>query len=158
MGPREFRETVVAPNVREFRNYYGDLRHAFNAVAAVDALAGHIFLWCQINSPSMVVGLKDDGAYKTTLANADVDFRLLRDVAKAQKHVHLTQWAPLVTKSAQIQPVSLGWGQARWGEMRWGGPPQVVVVTNAGENRTVEFLVGRGLDVLDREMTRFGIP
>ena len=46
MIPRDFLETVVRPNVTEFNADYGKIQRAYNAVAAVDALAAHIYGWC----------------------------------------------------------------------------------------------------------------
>ena len=47
MTPSEFLQTVVRPNVVEFNTEYGDVRRANNAVASVDALAAHIYVWCK---------------------------------------------------------------------------------------------------------------
>jgi hypothetical protein len=157
MGPREFRDSVVLPNVAELRGNYGDLRCAFNAAAAVDALAAQIFAWCQENAPSAVAGLKDDSHYRESLVRQDADFGLLRDVVKAQKHVRLTRGQPQVSHAAQITSKSLRWGEANWDELRWGGPAQVVVVTDDDECRVLEVLVERGLALLEQEMIRCGI-
>ena len=42
MTPREFLEAVVRFDVAEFRDEYGNIRRAYHAVTAVDALAAHI--------------------------------------------------------------------------------------------------------------------
>jgi len=36
--------------------------------------------------------------------------------------------------------------------------PEVIVTTDAGEVRVLDYLVGRALELLDREMARVGIP
>jgi hypothetical protein len=82
--PGEFLQTVVRPNVEEFNADYGNVRRAHNAVAAVDALAAHIYVWCKTNAPSEIAGLADDTHYRERLAGCSSDFRLLRDIAKAQ--------------------------------------------------------------------------
>jgi hypothetical protein len=41
MTPREFLEAVVRFDVAEFRDEYGNIRRAYHAVTAVDALAAH---------------------------------------------------------------------------------------------------------------------
>jgi len=89
MGPREFRDTIVIPNVEEFRANFSEVRRAFNAAMALDALSAQIYIWCIVNAPDKVAGIKDDTRYREWLAQQDPDFRLLRDFAKAQKHVHL---------------------------------------------------------------------
>ena len=42
MTPRQFLEQIVRPNVVEFHANCANMRHAYNAVAAVDALAAHL--------------------------------------------------------------------------------------------------------------------
>lgn len=158
MGPREFREQIVIPNIEELRADYGDLRRAFNAVAALDALAAQVYVWCVANAPNAVVGIRDDSLYRERLAQQDEAFRLLRDIAKAQKHVHLTRGTPQVTKASQVEPQRLGYDQARYDEGRYDSPSQVVVTTDAGEVRVVEALVQRALDLLDQEIAQLGIP
>ncbi|WP_173983019.1 hypothetical protein [Magnetospirillum sp. SS-4] len=148
---------IVSPNLRELREGYGDIRHAFNAIAAVDALAGHIWRWCRDHAPQEIVGAKNDIGFKQRLAEANADFALVRDMAKAQKHVHLDHGAPALKGADQIEARRMGWGQARWGEGRWGSPQQVVVETDLGEVRVVEAVLGRALMFLECEMERVGI-
>src|SRR5687768_14424314 len=61
--PREFLEEVARPNVEDFLASSDDARRAFNAIAAVDALAAHIYSWCKGNSKAAVSGIKDDSDY-----------------------------------------------------------------------------------------------
>ncbi len=42
MAPREHLEAIVRPNLADFRANYGEVRLAFNAVAAADSFAAHI--------------------------------------------------------------------------------------------------------------------
>jgi hypothetical protein len=155
--PSEFLQTVVRPNVVEFNTEYGDVRRANNAVASVDALAAHIYVWCKTNASSEIAGLRDDICYRERLAGSSSGFRLLRDIAKAQKHVHLYRGQPEVTTSAQVKVRSFGYGEGAYGGGRYGGPPQVVVTTDDGELRYVEQVVAAALAVLEAEMTRLNI-
>lgn len=157
MSPRKHLELIVRPNLKDLGEGYGDVRHAFNAIAAVDALAGHIWRWCRDHAPQEIVGAKNDIGFKQRLAETNADFALVRDMAKAQKHVHLDRGAPALKGADQIEVRSLGWGQMRWGEGRWGSPPQVVVETDLGEVRVVEAVLGRALMFLEGEMERIGI-
>jgi hypothetical protein len=91
------------------------------------------------------------------LAQNSSDFRLLRDIAKAQKHVHLIRGATEVTTAAQVAARSLGWDEAKLDQSRWDGPPQVVLTTDAGELRYVERIVADALTVLETEMSRLKI-
>jgi hypothetical protein len=162
--PGEFLQTVVRPNVEEFDADYGNVRRAYNAVAAVDALAAHICVWCKTNAPSEIAGLPDDNMdthYRGQLAGCSSDFRLLRDIAKAQKHVHLDPprkgKPPEVTTSAQVTTRAFGYGEGGYGAGRYGGPPQVVVTTDNGELRYVETIVAAALVLLEVEMKRLNI-
>ena len=51
MTPGEFLQTVVRPNMEEFNADPGNVRRAYNAVAVVDALAAHIYMWCKTTVP-----------------------------------------------------------------------------------------------------------
>ena len=157
MTPREFLENVVRPNVQDFDANYGSVRHAYNAVTAVDALAAHLYQWCKTNASSEIAGVSDDTHYRARLAQNSSDFRLLRDIAKAQKHVHLIRGATEVTTAAQVAARSLGWDEAKLDQSRWDGPPQVVVTADAGELRYVEQIVADALTVLETEMSRLKI-
>lgn len=158
MGPRAFLAKIVRPNVAELNSEFGDLRRAFNAIAAVDALAAHIFLWCRAHAPHEVAGIKNDAGYRDKLAKENADFRLLRDAAKANKHIELTQGHPQVKGASQIKADERGWGSAVWGETRWGSPIQVYVSADPGPTRTADNLVNGALSFLEQEMDRFGIP
>jgi hypothetical protein len=98
MTPRDFLETVVRPNVTEFNADYGKIQRACN-------------VWCKTNALSEIVGLADDTHYRGWLAGCSLDFRLLRDIAKAQKHVHLDRGQPEVTTSAQVTARAFGYGE-----------------------------------------------
>ena len=156
MGPQEHLEKIVRPNLSDLQANFADLRHAFNAVAAVDAFAGHLYWWSRSHASHEVRGIENDSAYRYRLAQANKDFRLVRDIAKAQKHVRLIQGSPEVSAAAQIENRTLGWGQATWGEGLWNGPPQVVVETNVGEFCVLEPILVRALEFLEGEMARLG--
>lgn len=157
MTPREFLEAVVRFDVAEFRDEYGNIRRAYHAVTAVDALAAHIFVWCRTNAPTEIAGLDDDTHYRGKLSERSSDFRLLRDIAKAQKHVHLERGKPEATKAAQVVARPLGFGEGGFGQGRFGGPPQVVVAMDSGDLRYVEQIVIAALGLLEAEMTRLKI-
>src|SRR5262249_28608625 len=132
MVPNQFLIEIVRPNVAIFHEDFASLRHAFNAVAGIDALAAHIFVWCKENKPAEIEGVRDDTEYRAALALRCSAFRLLRDIAKANKHVHLTRGDPQVTSEAQVKIRPIGYGVGGFGCGRFGGPPQVVVDTNGG--------------------------
>lgn len=154
MTPREFRTLVVEPNLLDFAANPADLRHAMNAVHAVDALAARIHY-----ASGGATRSSDDGAYRRQLAQTDPDFGLLRDVAKALKHAVLSNpnFKPKVSGAAQITSQAIGWDQAVWGELEWDAPPRVVVEINGGPFRYLEKVVGNALALLDREMALLGL-
>jgi hypothetical protein len=155
--PREFLDNVVRPNVTDFHAKYDSIRIAHNAVGSIDALVAHIFTWCSIHVPDEIAGIRDDSEYRGKLAARNREFDLLRDIAKAQKHVHLTRGNPQLTNTAQINTRPIGFGEGRFGEGRFGGPPQVVVDLNAGGFEYVERIVDSALAFLESEMNRLGI-
>jgi hypothetical protein len=158
MNPRGFLETVVQPNVQDFHADYANLRLAYNAVGAVDALAAHLYVWAKQHAPTAVASSVDDSAYRETLAARDPQFRMLRDIAKALKHVHLTRGNPLVDRAEQVTARSLVYGEGAYGEGRYGGPTQVVVDLPSGAIAYVEGVVDTSLAFLEAEMTALGVP
>lgn len=157
MQPREFYNQVVAKNIDDFHADYASERFAFNAIASVDALAAHLWSWCVANAPAEA-GLGDDTAYRAMLAGRHPDFGLLRDVAKAQKHVRLTRGNPKVNNASQAVSRGVGFGEGGFGLGRFGGPEQVVVDDNNGDMHYVEHLVDDVVEFLLAEMNRVGVP
>ncbi|TIX82108.1 MAG: hypothetical protein E5V27_14240 [Mesorhizobium sp.] len=154
MTPREYLDQVITPNLAELANDYGNVRLALNAVHAVDALAAHIFYGAGGKGK---IGSDDDLAYREQLAKQDAEFGLLRDVAKAAKHVMLERGTPKVSTAGQISSKGLGWGEARYGEGRYGSPPQAMVLTDAGEHRVLETVIRGALAFLEKEMATHGL-
>jgi hypothetical protein len=109
------------------------------------------------NAAAEVACVSNDSQFRAILPQRSQDFGLLRDIAKAQKHVHLAQGNPRVTTADQVTARSLGWDQARFDEGRWDGPPQIVVTTDAGDLRYVEQIVVAAVVFLEAEMTRLQI-
>lgn len=156
MTPREFLETIVRPNVNDFHANFADLRHAHNAITAVDALAAHLYTWAKANAPSALAFVADDTVYRAELAKRDQKFTLLRDIAKAQKRVHLVRGSPAVARADQVSARPIGWGEGGYGAGRYGGPDQVVVDIAHGHFEYVEIIVDEGLSFLEREMQTLG--
>jgi hypothetical protein len=161
MTPREFLDEVVRPNVAEFNVNFGSLRTAYNAVAAVDALAAHIYWWCKTNSSAEVKGDRDDDRHRERLvgrdkAKGDGNFSLLRDIAKAQKHVQLIYGEPLIKLAERVTARSMGAGELRAGG-RVGDRPQVVVDIECVGPFYVWNVVDGALAFLEAEMRRLGI-
>jgi hypothetical protein len=156
MTPKSFLETVVAPNVEDFHKNFSSLRHAHNAISSLDALAAHLYYWAVANSPNVVSSAIGDSGYRAELAERNSSFKLLRDIAKAQKHVHLTRQNPQVRRADQVTPRNMGWGDGGYGQGRSGGGEQVIVNDNNGQLHYVEEIVDSSLNLLISEMRELG--
>ena len=161
MTPREYIEAVVRPNLADLERDEGDLRHALNALHAVDALAARIFVAA---GGKAATGAKDDTDYREDLVEADAsgNFRILRDVAKAVKHAELVRGNPIITSASQVDAKPTG-SQAGlmmagdgYGLGEFGGPPMVLVPVD-GVPFSVGYLIGKALAFLEEEMARRGL-
>lgn len=156
MTPKSFLETVVAPNVEDFHNNFSSLRHAHNAISALDSLAAHLYCWAVANSPNVVSSAKGDSCYRNELAERNGSFKLLRDIAKAQKHVHLTRHNPQVERADQVTSKNIGWGDGGYGQGRSGGGEQVIVNDYNDQIHYVEEIIDLSLKFMISEMRELG--
>ncbi len=156
MTSREFLESFVHPNVDEFHTHCADVRYAHNAVRTIDALAAHLYVWAKQDNVTSVASLRDDSHFRSELAARNADFALLRDVAKAQKHVHLTRHNPRVTRADQIVSRPIGWGEGPYGLGRYGGVQEVVVDISPGDFAYLETTIDNALAFLEAVMTSLG--
>lgn len=159
MTPREYIEAVVRPNLADLERDEGDMRHALNAVHAIDALAARIFVEAGGRAGT---GAKDDSHFRKSLADRNESFALLRDLAKAVKHAALDRGTPKVGAVSQVEAKPIG-SQAGlmmagdgYGLGEFGGPT-IVVVTIGGVMHSVVYVVRHSLAFLEEEMARFGI-
>jgi hypothetical protein len=141
----------VRPNLTEFHERFDDLRCAYNAVAAVDALAAQIFVWAKANAPAWVRASKNDITYREELSKRSEAFAFIRDVAKAQKHAVLEWGQPKVRRSDEVISKPIGYGEGLYGCGRYGGPAQVVV---RSEQRVyfMESILDAALTFLEKEL------
>jgi hypothetical protein len=131
---------------------YVSIRLTLNVVHSVDALAAHIYHGSGGAAPGT-----DDTDYRDLLARHDPEFALLRDVAKAIKHVRLDRGSPLASRGDQVEARPLGWGEAAWDDGRWDGPPHVIIPLDNGGVRVVETVLSNALAVLKTEMAIYGL-
>ena len=155
--PAVFRRLVVEPNVEELADDFANVRKALNAVLSVDALAAHIYWWGRINVPSLQSKCPgDDSGYRADLANQNQSFELLRDCAKALKHVRLTRSSPKVAEANKMKAIPIGYGMGPFGRGRFGGVPQVILQVNELSFDYVESIIIDCLEILEAEMIRLG--
>lgn len=152
--PNVFLSVVVRPNIADWDKSYSDLRLALNAIHSVDAFAAHIFWWAKSRKASSLQGVEHDTAFRQALAESNSEFRYLRDVAKAIKHVNLTKYNPVVAKANQLSVSSIGYGEGGYGEGRFGGPPQVVIKSEGDKIDFMETIVENCLEFLEAELSK----
>ena len=152
MTPMEYFTDVVEPNLAALTADYGSIRHSLNAVYAVDALAAHVFYASKGAAPGA-----DDILYRAELAKRFPEFALLRDIAKAVKHVRLIRGSPQTSRGDAVEARALGYGEAVYGDGRWDGPPQTVIPLDSGGVRVVETVAKNALKVLKDEMAKYGL-
>lgn len=164
LSANDFRQLVVQPNLDEYDAGYDKIHRAFNAVAAVDAYAAHIYYSALDASidPFAVLGLtspsgKNDSSFRQTLAKQHAEFQILRDLAKANKHAKLTRHSPSVQDSGQVTSAAKGYGAGRYGEGRFGGVNQVFVTDETGLEHYVETLVLKSVEMLDETAKSLGL-
>jgi hypothetical protein len=158
--PREHLELIVHPNMREMTANLDDLRLAFNAIAAVDALAAHIYWWAFHNQPAAVGGVGDDTEYRAkVLAPRSRDFQLVFEVAKATKHVRLIRGRPPSVRAAdQLASSGRAWGTGNYGEAVYGGSPQIHIEPIGETAIAADGAIRLALAFLEEEMARLQIP
>jgi hypothetical protein len=146
--PINFLEEVVCPNIADQGANAGELRHAFNAIAAIDTLAAYMFHWCRAHGAT--VNCPDDISYRNNLAQRSDDFGLVRDLANAQKQVELAR-TPVPTSDNQLV--------RRASALRTTvpGSPCLVVKLDNGDLRTISDVLAGALDFLEAEMWRMGM-
>jgi len=145
---KKFNHEIVRPTLAEFDAEFSDLRRAFLAVAVVDALAAQIFEQSneQRINPFDLLGWHEKGhpqkpsdlSFRERIAEDCTAFRIIRDVAKANKHAVLTRGNPEIKRSDQIVSKPTAYGLGRFGEGRYGGVDQVMVQYDDGKEIYLE--------------------
>ncbi|MEW9921449.1 hypothetical protein AB2B41_17710 [Marimonas sp. MJW-29] len=148
---RQFNDNIVEPTLAEFDTDFSCLRRAFLAVAVVDALSAQIYAQAVENNinPFDLLGWHkcgdpsdpNDSIFRHRIAENCTGFRIILDVAKANKHAVLTRGKPMVERTDQIVSQSKGYGLGRFGEGRFGGVDQVIVRFDDGEEIYLEHQI-----------------
>lgn len=162
---RDFHDEIVVPTLMEFNEDFSSRRRAFLAVAVLDALTAHIYAEAKdicaaiarsnegtgkvTPTPFSLLGWhekgdpqsQDDTAFRDRIAELNDSFRIVRDVAKANKHAELVRGVPSVKRSEQIVSKRYPFGLGRYGEGRHGGVAQVIVQFDDGEGAYLEHAI-----------------
>jgi hypothetical protein len=155
MTAKHFLSDVVRPNLSEFSSRQNDLRFAFNAILAVDALAAHILYSGNVQIPPNE--RQPDSWYRNQLASRSKEFLLLRDVAKAQKHVRLTLHKPSVSSSSQVMTSPGAFAPDAF-QVDAFQIEKVCVEKNDGTRVWLIDVLNGSVTFLSAEMERLGIP
>jgi hypothetical protein len=149
--PRQFFDSHVLPNYRDWMAQPLDQRLAKNAVSDANNMAARVFRYWKDIEPQNVFNAQNEGEYRSRLTDFEcVDFGLVRDIADAHKHVALERPSRLVSRADQTEIERLGWGVARWGEGRWGSPPQLVVTLDDGTKRPLTAVMKNVIGMWER--------
>lgn len=161
-----FRKEIVAPNVEDFEANQGAMHRGFNAVSAVDAYAAHIYreMMGLGRDPFGECGERpprqdhNDTHFRGLLAAKSEQFRIIRDVAKANKHAFLTdeRSAPIANGSGDTVSVEVGYGRGAYGAGSYGARAQLVVNLRDGSKRELLPVLEAALSYLDGVAARFG--
>jgi hypothetical protein len=157
--PKDHLDEIVRPNVRKMLTNLDDLRLAFNAVAAVDGLAAHIYWWAVYHRPQAVADIAGDSEYRRALAPRSRGFELVFETAKAMKHVRLTLGKPPSVRAAdQLRSSGSGYGQGKYGAGPYGGSSQIHIEPIGEAAIPADGVIHRALEFLEQEMARLQIP
>jgi len=148
----EYYDEVVCPALKEAEEQPLSKHRVLGLIAIVDAFSAYVFEALKEEEPNTISAQKDDSGYRNYLAKRSLDFRLFRDLAKAQKHVVLKHGKPEVTTASQLESKTLGYGQGAFGEGPYSGSEQFVLVGNDGHIRNVIALSKQVMEILIIEL------
>lgn len=154
MDAQQFLNLVVLPNMSDWKAEPSDIRLAHNCIASIDALASHIFWTGFALSHEVTQSSKSDTDFRERLAEESSSFRVVRDIAKAQKHVILSRGLDKLTVRAasDIRSAPVPYGAGVCGRGRYGGPPQVLADQTDGSWDYVETLATEALVFLQAKL------
>ncbi len=89
MTPDEFFWAFVLGNYKDYRDYPGSVRRAFNVAVSASHLADHYFTYSKKHNPSVVSDYEKIGDFIEHLINeTDGLFRDIRSVSNVYKHLY----------------------------------------------------------------------
>lgn len=127
--PQHFWEWVVRPNEIEFRKNSDSLRAAFNSIMSTDSLSGHMFFALRRVGATQ---FEEDREFRQELCQEDPHYEIIRDTAKALKHISLTQGKPLIKNASQTHVGQRPYGSGLFGIGKFS-ENEVLIELNDGE-------------------------
>ena len=142
MNAADFFNECVDPTLDDFRQNHMSRRHAIAAVALVDMSMAYIH-----REEAREQDIKfDDLNFRNDLAGECYQVEIIRDLAKAQKHVELTRGKPVLKYVEDMNARPRAYGTGRFGEGLYGGG-FVVKVKEKGSDLPTEYSL---LELLDQ--------
>jgi len=121
------------------------------AVQQADVMAERMWKYWRTRDPAKVSGAQSAQQYREHLTkNECPDFGLVWDAHDAHKHVELDRKGRRVTSSDQTGTQSLGFGEGAFGEGPFSGGTQLVVTTDAGQERELSLILGNVTEMWQR--------
>jgi hypothetical protein len=102
------------------------------AVVALNQMADHYWHGFAPLDAARVFNTTSPKAFRAELAKKHAQWSLVRDVAKAHKHVILTRSIRAVTSAGQAFVAPTGFGSRGYGGGPYGGTPSVIVRLDDG--------------------------
>ena len=144
MHPRDFLDDIVKPTLEEARQDPLSVRKTILAILVSDALFAQVYHSHDQSVAANVARIgkaNDDTEFRHLLSNNCSDCGLLRDAAKAQKHVYLKRGKPVISSADSLKVRCRGWGQGGYGEGPYGGGDQIVIELDNGDTRNAMAVV-----------------
>ena len=157
---RRFFDVHLRPNCEEWLASPVDERRAMNAVAAANNMAAWaLHQWSDLDDKKVYGILKDkESQYRSELASKEcADFALVRDIAEAHKHFHLSRRPRRLTSSDQTGSGATGWGEGGWGEGVYGGGPQLIITLDDGNKRPLTAVMKNVIKMWEDLLARWGL-
>jgi hypothetical protein len=136
----EYFEIHVVPNLDAWMAQPTDIRLAMSATVALYHMADHFWHAYSASDPSRVFCTANSALFRSELAKQNEDFRVLRDVAEAHKHMELERSSRVLTQANQTVVGATGFGEAGFGTGPFAGGPSVVVELDDGSKHHLSYL------------------
>jgi len=130
-----FFDTHLIPNYKEWEANTLNLRLAMNASLSLFHMADHFWHSFCGSDPDRVFNEKNFRGFHNRINNECKNFRLLRDVANAHKHMKLDRSNRAITLSEQTSLRNPGYGESGYGSGPYGGGLSIVIILDDGTQR-----------------------
>jgi hypothetical protein len=149
----EYFEIHVTPNLDAWMNQLTDMRLAMNAVVVLYHMADHFWHAYSSNDPSRVFHTDNSGLFRLELAKRGNQYKILRDVAEAHKHMELDRSSRVLTQANQTAVGATGWGEGGFDTGPFGGGPSIVIELDDGSKHHLSSLAQKVSELWASKLT-----